>query len=186
MKENIEEPPLHLEVAMDTDTNIPFLKHAYNTGSEDSFRSPWSSKYYPDLPNGPQPSGELRKLEEQANQIFQQYVFMYYDQAISSVYFIDNSLDFDAAFLIKKELKDKDYDNNMKNGYWDSISIVSASLETTKHSNSSHEQQMHRYRVNTRVVLTLECESDELGKYTLTGNHSAKRDEHVRFDERQD
>ena len=38
-----------------------------------TFRSPWSSKYKPELDDGVQPSAELRKLEQDANEVFSIY-----------------------------------------------------------------------------------------------------------------
>lgn len=50
----------------------------------DSFRSPWSNQYFPPVEENEEeiiyPSHELREMEQKANQVFQRYAHMYYDQ----------------------------------------------------------------------------------------------------------
>lgn len=47
------------------------------------------------------------KLEQKANDVFAQYVKLYYDYAVSSVYLIDtDGQGFNGCFLVKKVLQD--------------------------------------------------------------------------------
>ena len=92
-----------LDVETDTSNGKEFLKHEYNRDG-DSYRSPWSNVYFPESPDSTFfPSDSLRKLEQKANETFQLYVRMYYDEALSSCYINDTEEPgFKAAFLVKK------------------------------------------------------------------------------------
>jgi len=48
------------------------------------------------------PSNDLQILEQKANEVFQRYAQLYFDQAITSVYFFDTEVGFGACFLVKK------------------------------------------------------------------------------------
>lgn len=63
-----------------------FIKSEFNRDGN-SFRSPISNIYKPELTDGLMPSQEIRHLEIKFNKIFQNYAKLYYsDSAISSVY----------------------------------------------------------------------------------------------------
>jgi len=81
------------------------LKHEYNRDG-DSYRSPWTNTYYPENPDCSFfPSEQLLKMEKKANELFTMYVKLYYDFALSSVYFNDTEEPgFNACYLIKKEI----------------------------------------------------------------------------------
>ena len=60
----------------------PFLKCEYNMYG-DSFRSPWTNKYFPALEQGDEeeaiyPSQDLLVMEQTANEVFARYAKMYY------------------------------------------------------------------------------------------------------------
>lgn len=66
-------------------------------------RSPWSNRYDPPLEDGAVPSDRLRRLEEEANQVFEQYKQLYYEGGVSSVYLWELSgTGFAGVVLIKK------------------------------------------------------------------------------------
>jgi capping protein beta len=55
---------------MDTDSHREFLKCEYNRDG-DSYRSPWSNKYFPQATDEPiYPSSELLQLEQKSNDVF--------------------------------------------------------------------------------------------------------------------
>lgn len=67
------------------------------------FSSPWSNRYDPPLDGGAQPSAELRKIEVQANEVFDIYRLLYYEGGCSSVYCWDLADGgFACCILIKK------------------------------------------------------------------------------------
>ena len=90
-----------LEVMTDPETNEKYLKCDYNRDG-DSYRSPWSNKYYPELDDGFLPSDSLRDMEVKANRVFDSYRQLYYEGGVSSVYMWDLDDGFAACFLIKK------------------------------------------------------------------------------------
>ncbi|UYV66378.1 CAPZB, partial [Cordylochernes scorpioides] len=83
-------------------------------------RSPWSNTYDPPLEDGAMPSERIRKLEQDANQAFDQYREMYFEGGVSSVYLWDLDHGFAGAILIKKA---GDGSKKIK-GCWDSIHVI--------------------------------------------------------------
>ena len=64
-----------LVVASDPSARRSFLLCDYNRDG-DSFRSPWTNAYYPPIEDGAPgiaPSPPLRRLEEEANEVFDAY-----------------------------------------------------------------------------------------------------------------
>lgn len=123
----------------------PYLKHEYNRDG-DSYRSPWSNTYYPASPDATfYPSEQLLRLEQKANDVFQQYVQLYYDYAVSSVYFNDTEQQgFNACYLVKKEM---DSGNDIKSGSWDAIHIVVCNMK---------EMPKVSYKVISTVMISME------------------------------
>lgn len=142
-----------LKVATDPEADErPYIICDHNRDG-DSYRSPWSNAYYPQLSNtatssgGFKPNYQLRQLEIQANEVFQIYQELYYgkeDDVVSSVYLWETAGDgpgasntssvsqsnaspygngFAAIFLIRKVLKNSS-SPLMKDGYWNSIHVV--------------------------------------------------------------
>ncbi len=99
-------------------------------------------------------------LEQKCNHVFEQYVKLYYDYAISSVYFADTTEPgFNASFLVKKELNDV---NSIKYGNWDAIHIVNCTI--------NHAAKKATYRVISTVMITMEAATQELGQMTMAGS----------------
>lgn len=83
-------------------SNREYLCCDYNRDG-DSFRSPWSSKYDPELPDGTQPPLKLRELEIRANEAFNTYRQLYYNGGLSSVYLWElETAGFAGVVLFKK------------------------------------------------------------------------------------
>ena len=80
--------------------------------------------------------------------MFATYVHLYYDYAVSSVYFNDtDSQGFNACFLVKKEMAGE---NDVKSGCWDAIHVVACNMK---------EAPKVSYRVISTVMVTVEAES---------------------------
>merc|ERR1719223_2702111 len=75
--------PLQLET--DSSTGKSFLLCDYNRDG-DSYRSPWSNKYFPAMDDGFLPSSKLRDMEVEANDLFDTYRKLYFEGGTSSVY----------------------------------------------------------------------------------------------------
>jgi hypothetical protein len=101
------------------------------------------------------------RLEQKANNVFSQYVHLYYDYAVSSVYLCDSEQPgFSGCFLVKKELNDV---KEIKYGCWDAIHVVTCAIEGGKAT----------YSVISTVMITLDAQTDIIGKMTIAGS-SAK------------
>ncbi|KAJ3673353.1 hypothetical protein LUZ60_006727 [Juncus effusus] len=155
---------LSLQVCMDEEYMREFILCEYNRDA-DSYRSPWSNKYFPPLEDGPLPSESLRELEMKANDIFSVYRDQYYEGGISSVYLWEdeNNHGFIACFLIKKDGSKTGQGKraNLQEGSWDAIHVIEVSPE---------EEGMARYCLTSTVMLSLTNEKKTLGSFNLAGS----------------
>ncbi|CAM9019656.1 unnamed protein product [Wickerhamomyces anomalus] len=132
----------------------------------DSYRSPWSNKYYPVLEDGddesPFPSEKLRQLEIYANDSFDVYRDLYYEGGVSSVYFWDqpdeedsqNDSNFAGVVLLKKNTDDEQ-------GLWDSIHVLEVLVGRSKAT----------YKVTSTIILDLsKVDKDKKDSISLSGN----------------
>ena len=98
---------------------------------------------------------------------------MYYDSALSSVYFVDNDADasgFNAAFLVKKEIQSDS--SSLKHGCWDAIHVVTCSI---KGSAAKAD-----YRVISTIMVTVDASNEQtVGKMTLAGTCARTSEESV-------
>ena len=102
---------MRLEIGTDEDEGKPFLLCEYNKYM-DSYRSPWSNQYYPAIDMSQvgedyqpmYPTSELLSMEMKANEVFQRYAKLYYDNSyLTSVYFFDTDIKgFGSCWLVKK------------------------------------------------------------------------------------
>jgi capping protein beta len=93
----------HPSIAITTKTNNKkFIKCDYNRDG-DSYRSPWSNQFFPEIDDGFMPPDSLRAQELAANKVFDAYRQLYFEGGVSSVYFweLDDTA-FAGAFLVKK------------------------------------------------------------------------------------
>lgn len=123
----------------------------------DSYRSPWSNKYYPAIDDDeepPFPSTLLRQLEIKANDSFDVYRDLYYEGGgSSSVYLWDTEDDlsgFAGVVLFKKQTDDEA-------GKWDSIHVFEVEPESATTA---------LYKLTTSVILDLKSTSS----LSLAGN----------------
>jgi len=77
---------------MDTNVSKEFLKSEYNRDG-DSYRSPWSNEYFPEIETEFYPNEQLRRYEQIANLMVQEYKNLYYGDAVSNAYFWDKEDD---------------------------------------------------------------------------------------------
>lgn len=151
-----------LQVLVDMQFGKEFIICEYNRDT-DSYRSPFSNKYHPELEDGPLPSEDLRKLEVEANDIFAIYRDQYYEGGVSSVYMWedDNGGGFFACFLIKKD-GSKNADGrrgSLQQGAWEAIHVIEVGPE---------EHDIAHYRLTSTVMLSLT--TDTSGTFNLSGS----------------
>jgi len=147
-----------LKVAHDATARRDYLLCDYNRDG-DSYRSPWTNKYDPPLPDGALPSPALRQQEVQANEVFDIYRDLYFEGGVSSVYCWDLDDGFAAVVLIKKTQDQSKKGQPMK-GTWDSIHVI----EVVDKGKSAH------YKLTSTVMLFIETETKETGRVTLAGS----------------
>lgn len=88
---------------------------------------------------------------------------MYYDNAVSSVFFIDTAqAGFTAYFCVKKEVKNV---RDIKNGVWDATHEVICTLKAA----TKTEPTMGNYKVNSTMHMVIESETRSLGLMTING-----------------
>jgi len=147
-----------LKVAHDATAKRDYLLCDYNRDG-DSYRSPWTNKYDPPLPDGATPTAKLRQVEVQANDVFDIYRDLYFEGGVSSVYCWDLEDGFASVVLIKKTQDQSKKGQPMK-GTWDSIHVV----EVIEKGKNSH------YKLTSTVMLFIETETRETGRVTLAGS----------------
>jgi capping protein beta len=145
-----------LSIAKDPSNGKPFLTCDYNRDL-DSFRSPWSNKYYPELDDddSPFPSAKLREMEIKLNDAVDIYRDLYYEGGISSVYLWDQEDDkgFAGVVLFKKSTEDN-------KGLWDSIHVLE--IEPQESGNTL-------YKATSTIILDL-SKVDKEDRVKLSGN----------------
>jgi len=148
-----------LKIAQDKHSNRAYLLCDYNRDG-DSYRSPWSNKYDPELEDGGSlPSSELRKFEIQANEVFDIYRELYYEGGLSSVFAWDLDDGFACCVLIKKT-QDQSKKGQPFIGTWDSINVVE--VKDSKKSAT--------YKLTSTCMLSIETDTPSTGKVTLGGS----------------
>ncbi|GMH94278.1 hypothetical protein TrST_g13696 [Triparma strigata] len=143
-----------------TGTGRPFILSDYNRDG-DSYRSPWTNEYAPQIEDGFKPSQKLRALEVQANEIFDSYRELYYEGGISSAYLWDleeQEGGFAGCFLIKKDVTEDKY---VKKGSWNSIHVVEASPPSNGKST---------YKLTTTIMVNMDTTGRECGATNLAGS----------------
>jgi len=151
-----------LKVAMDKEAKKNYVLCDYNRDG-DSYRSPWSNKYYPEIEeDGFKPNDQLRELEIKANKLFEIYRKLYFNSGYSSAYFFEtdekDEQGFGACWLINKEVG---MQGNLRKGSWDSIHVFEVV--------STGKKNEFTYKLTTTVMITLILSSDPLGTCDLSG-----------------
>lgn len=146
-----------LEEAVDPESGRKYLLCDYNRDG-DSYRSPWTNKYFPELDDGFLPSEKLRAMETEANELFDSYRELYFEGGTSSVYLWDLDTGFAGCFLIKKSIENNRF---VSNGGWDSIHVV----EVNEISASKAT-----YKLTTTVMLSMSVAKDVVGSTNMSGS----------------
>jgi len=150
-----------LKIARDKVLGKDYLLCDYNRDG-DSYRSPWSNTYDPPLEDDAyapaMPTERLRKLEVDANAAFEQYLQMYFEGGVSSVYLWDLENGFAGVILIKKA---GDGSRKIK-GCWDSIHVVEVVEKSTGRG--------ARYKLTSTAMLWLQTSKPGSGTMNLGGS----------------
>ncbi|KAI9725184.1 MAG: F-actin-capping protein subunit beta [Chrysothrix sp. TS-e1954] len=148
-----------LEVRRCKKTGRDYLLCDYNRDG-DSWRSPWSNEFEPEIPEGEGegtfPSKRIRTMEVKMNEAVDIYRELYYEGGISSVYFWDVDDGFAGVILLKKSVTPQ----SKNDGAWDSIHVFEA-LDRAR---------MCHYKLTSTVILHMGAVTEALGSMNLSGN----------------
>lgn len=151
-----------LKVQKDTKSGKHFILCDYNRDG-DSYRSPWSNQYFPEMEDGFLPTQRLRSMEIEANAVFDTYRKLYFEGGYSSVYFFNtdekDDKAFGACFLIHKDVSGQ---KGLASAWWDSIHVFEVS-ETDKKGH-------FEYKLTTTVMVSMKIQNDSVGGVDLTGS----------------
>jgi len=174
---HIDQP---LKIKKDQQTGQEYILCDYNRDG-DSYRSPWSNRYYPAIDDGFLPSSSLRSLEIEANKLFDIYRKMYFEGGYSSCYFFEtnndndnnnNSIDhgFGCCYLIHKDIhtdnnnNNNNNDNKLQKGWWDSIHVI----EVVQDNNNN---KVYNYKLTTTVMVSMSlANNNTIGDVDLSGS----------------
>jgi len=148
-----------LKIAFDKDAGKDYLLCDYNRDG-DSYRSPWSNKYFPHLDGGSFPNDDTRDMEMSFNKAVGIYRELYFEGGVSSSYLWDTETGFAGCALIKKT-QDQTRGGQPMRGTWDSIHVFQVDVE----NNTTAE-----YVLTTTIMLSVETETPETGTISLAGN----------------
>jgi capping protein beta len=147
----------------------------------DSYRSPWTNQYFPPIPAEEDyqpifPSAQLLGMEQKANEVFQRYAKLYYDNNFhTSVYFFDTDMNgFGCCWLLKKQLKNS---QGIDDGTWDAVHSATVTID---------DKQKVRYRVISTVFLFLDMSNSAQGKVDMGGHINKVREETFQMDAKAD
>ncbi len=137
----------------------------------DSYRSPYSNTYYPNITDGYFPNENLRKLEEKLNKIFKIYTKLYYnDNTIVSVYCWELgeqiSDGFGVGVLIKNNISQQ---KGLNYGIWESSNIMSVEF-----SGDKSKKLKAKYNLITSLMCSMTFEGKNCGKINLSGSLTRK------------
>ena len=137
----------------------------------DSYRSPFSNKYFPAPEEEEEESmkqipEELRILEEKFNRIFKYYIKAYYSpNAICSVYCDTVDDNMEKGFLVNVRIKNpiENKTKSLNAGCWDSNNIIEVKYV---HDDPSRKVE---YRISSSAYLTLNVDNEDNGKISASG-----------------
>jgi len=159
-----------LKIAFDKEAGKDYLLCDYNRDG-DSYRSPWSNKYFPSLDGGAFPSDETRETEMSFNKGIGIYRELYFEGGVSSSYLWDTDSGFAGCALIKKT-QDQTRGGQPMKGTWDSIHVFQVDVEG---GNSA------KYVLTSTVMLSVETETPETGTISLAGNLTRQEEKQSSF-----
>jgi capping protein beta len=154
-----------IKVVKDTDSDSLFLACEFNRDL-DSFRSPFSNKYFPPLPDGQKIPDRLRKIEVRANTAFNAYRQLYFQGGISSVYLweIDTNV-IGLGVFIKNEVNTTLRSGEAVKGTIDCSDVVEID-ETSKDAT---------YTLTASVLLSIEMDVGLDKPLALSGSTSERK-----------
>ncbi|EAY22231.1 F-actin capping protein, beta subunit, putative [Trichomonas vaginalis G3] len=155
--EMISAVDIPLKIQQDKDTHQDFIKCDYNRDG-DSYRSPFTNKYYPPISDGQTPSPKLRKLEELANKAFSSYLNLFFRYGTLSVYTWDlDGTAFGLGVFVRKDADPK------QEGFEGNISCSDV-FTITESSSGQYD-----YEMVSSILLEIKVQGDKGVPVILSG-----------------
>ena len=141
----------------------PFIESEYNKDG-DSYRSPWSNKYFPQKESNKLLPNELRELEQRINQLIKTYLKIYYSEdAISSAYimFQDESISngFLCCVFIKSSVNNSEYLKD--ESFLESTNLISVKFMRERSDTPNKERIKVIYKASTIFLYKLKLKNLE-------------------------
>ena len=148
----------------------PFIQCEY-TKDGNSYRSPWSNKYFPPTESNKLIPKELRELEEKINQLMKLYLKVYYNEdALSSAYIIFQeeqiSNGFNCHVYIKSKVTNSEFLKN--DSFLESTNIISVKFMQERSDAPNKKKIKVIYKTNTIFLFKLELNNLENAAYNGT------------------
>ena len=168
MKDIYKNFPLQFKIN-NSDPLGPFIESEFNK-DENSYRSPWSNKYFPPKESDKLLPNELRILEERLNQLIKLYLKVYYSEdAISSAYIMFQDESISNGFLcyvfIRSSIKNSE--NLKDDSFLESTNIISVKFMRERSDTPNKEKIKIIYKTNTIFLFQLELKNS--GNCTYSG-----------------
>ena len=157
MKDIYKNFPLQFKIN-NSDPLGPFIESEFNR-DENSYRSPWSNKYFPPKESDKLLPNELRELELRINQLIKLYIKLYYSEdAISSAYIMFQDESISNGFLcyvfIKSSVKNSEHLKD--SSFLESTNIISVKFMRERSDTPNKERIKIIYKTNTIFLFQLE------------------------------
>ena len=141
----------------------PFIQCEF-TKDNNSYRSPWSNKFFPPTESTKILPKELRELEEKINQLIKLYLKIYYSEdALSSAYILFQdeqiSYGFNCYIYIKSKVKNSEYLND--DSFLESTNIVSVKFMQERTDDPNKKKIKVIYKTNTIFLFKLSLKNYE-------------------------
>lgn len=154
-----------LKIGVDPTNGMKFILCDFNRDC-DSYRSPFSNQYYPELRDGLLPSTKLRNMEVLSRNAFESYKKLYFIGGVLSTYAWDiTNNNFGFGVFVQKDIDNKLHDGTKING---SISCTDV-FEITRKSKDFYE-----YSMVSSILLHCNVETPNNGIINLSGGISDK------------
>ena len=157
MKDIYKNFPLQFKIN-NSDPLGPFIESEFNR-DENSYRSPWSNKYFPPKESDKLLPNELRELELRINQLIKLYLKLYYSEdAISSAYIMFQDESISNGFLcyvfIKSSVKNSEHLKD--SSFLESTNIITVKFMRERSDTPNKERIKIIYKTNTIFLFQLE------------------------------
>jgi len=183
-----------LKIQKDTKVGRDFISCDYNRDG-DAYRSPWSNQYFPPQDDGFQPSAALRKMEVEANDVFDTYRKLYFEGGHSSVYFFNtdekDAKSFGACFLIHKDVDPAattgaagaavSANKGLENGWWDSIHVFE--VQESGAVGAGAKKGFFDYKLTTTVMVSMGVKNANIGEVDLSGSMTQQDSKSLKVDD---